>query len=199
MLTEGTSDVAILKKALALLEPHLADFFSFIEVGHPFSGTGNVFNFVKGLVGIGVHNNVLVLFDNDAEGCAAWDRCMELSLPDNVRILKLPDLPEFEHVLVDGPTGCHPADINGRAAAIECYLDIGSSPSFRWSNYNWKLGRYQGELISKDDYKRAFLDQTKLTPEYSYTKLREVLAMLKRQAVEMNEARLMKELDKDQS
>ena len=88
ILTEGTSDAEILKKALVLIDPHVADFFSFVEVGHPFSGTGQVVNFVKGLVSIGVHNNVLVLFDNDAEGCAAWQRCLEIGLPDNVRAVE---------------------------------------------------------------------------------------------------------------
>jgi hypothetical protein len=197
ILTEGTSDAAILKHALALLEPHIADFFSFVDVGHPFSGTGQVINFVKGLVAIGVHNNVLVVFDNDAEGRYAWGRCRQLPLPENVRVLRLPELPEFQQVLVDGPTGSNLADINGRAAAIECYLDIGPSPSFRWSNYNHHIEAYQGELLGKDNYKRAFLGQSGVLAGYAYDKLREVLAMLKRQAIEMNEARLMKVLDND--
>ena len=177
-----------------MLEPHIADFFTFVDVGNPFSGTGQVINFLKGLIAIGVHNNVLVVFDNDAEGCGAWLRCQQLSLPENVQVLKLPDLPEFRQVTVEGPTGSSPADINGRAAAIECYLDFGQSPRFRWSNYSQHIETYQGELISKDDYKRTFLNQRSALRSYSYAKLRKVLAMLKRQAIEMNEAGLMERL-----
>ena len=199
ILTEGTSDAEILKKALVLIDPHVADFFSFVEVGHPFSGTGQVVNFVKGLVSIGVHNNVLVLFDNDAEGCAAWQRCLEIGLPDNVRALKLPDLPEFREVEVNGPTGYSPADINGRAAAIECYLDLGEAPRFRWNNHNKQIDVYQGELIGKESYKKDFLAQSGLVPGYHYGKLRQLLSMLKQNAIAMNEAKQLKGLRRERS
>ena len=56
--------------------------------------------------------------------------------------------------------GSSPANINGRAAAIECYPDFGPSPRFRWSNDNHHIEAYQGELIDKDNYKRAFLYQS---------------------------------------
>lgn len=194
IITEGTSDAEILKKALALRMPHIADFFSFVEVGYPFSGTGGAVNFVKGLVSIGVHNNVLVLFDNDAEGCSAWQKCGAIKLPDNVIPLKLPDLPDFENVPVDGPTGSAFANINGRAAAIECYLDLGPSPEFYWKNFNDQIKAYQGELKAKDTYKRAFLDQRELDIHYDYQKLDAVLAVLRQTAIARNEARLIANL-----
>ena len=80
-------------------------------------------------------------------------------------------MPEFQQVVVDGPTGSSPANINGRAAAIECYLDFGPSPRFRWSNYNHHIEAYQGELIDKDNYKRAFLDQSGVLAGYAYDKI----------------------------
>ena len=45
IVTEGSSDAGILRHALKLLRPHLADFFDFVDMeeGYPFSGTGNVF------------------------------------------------------------------------------------------------------------------------------------------------------------
>src|SRR5215471_16030649 len=48
--TEGSSDVHILKHALALLRPGIVDFFRFIDVSasHPFSGTGNLVKFAEG-------------------------------------------------------------------------------------------------------------------------------------------------------
>lgn len=60
-----------------------------MEEGYPFSGTGNLFKFVQGLISIAVQNNVIVMFDNDAEGVASFNRCCKLNIPDNMRILKL--------------------------------------------------------------------------------------------------------------
>jgi hypothetical protein len=100
-----------------------------MEEGYPFSGTGNVFRFVQGLISIAVQNKILVLFDNDAEGLANYRRCSALNVPDNMRILSLPDLPAFKAFPTVGPDGEGVSDINGRAAAIECYLDLDSQPA----------------------------------------------------------------------
>ena len=50
IVTEGSSDAAIIKHAFELLKPHLADFFDFVDMneGYPFSGTGNLYNLQKG-------------------------------------------------------------------------------------------------------------------------------------------------------
>jgi len=90
--TEGSSDVHILKHALALLRPAIADFFRFIDVSesHPFPGTGNLVKFAEGLAKIDVQNQVLFLFDNDAEGLEAHERLSKLTLPKNMRGAMLP-------------------------------------------------------------------------------------------------------------
>ncbi len=81
LVTEGSSDAAILRHALKLLRPHIADFFEFVDMveGYPFAGTGNVFRFVQGLISIAVQNNILVLFDNDSEGLVNYRRCTKRS------------------------------------------------------------------------------------------------------------------------
>lgn len=38
--------------------------------------------------------------------------------------MRLPDLDEFRSMPARGPEGVSVCDINGRAAAIECYLDL---------------------------------------------------------------------------
>jgi len=126
IVTEGSSDAHIIRQAFRLLKPHVADFFDFVDMeeGYPFSGTGNIFRFVQGLIAISVLNNVLVVYDNDAEGIANFKRCRELNLPSNLQILKLPDLAYFERIQTIGPNGNHEANINGQAAAIECYLHL---------------------------------------------------------------------------
>jgi hypothetical protein len=122
--TEGSSDAHILKHAFSVLRPEVADFFRFIDVSerHPLPGTGNLVKFAEGLAKIDVHNQVVFLFDNDGEGYEAYERVQRLSLPANLRAIMLPELEEFRAFPARGPEGVNKADINRRAAAIECYL-----------------------------------------------------------------------------
>ena len=93
IVTEGSSDASIIRHALSLLKPHIADFFDFVDMkeGYPFTGTGNLYNFTKGLISISVQNDVVIIYDNDAEGVFSFNRTVKLNVPDNMRILKLPD------------------------------------------------------------------------------------------------------------
>lgn len=166
--TEGSSDAHILKHALALLRPQIADFFRFIDVSerHPFSGTGNLLKFAEGLAKIDVHNQIVFLFDNDAEGYEAVQKLSYFPLPANMRGLLLPELEEFRRFPARGPDGVNLADINRRAAAIECYLDLShagkSPPQVTWTNFKEALDTYQGALDGKEAHTKPFL---RLKPE----------------------------------
>ena len=76
IVTEGSSDAKIIQHAFKLLKPHIADFFDFVDMqeGYPFSGTGNLFRFLQGLISISIQNNVVVIYDNDSEGVANYKR-----------------------------------------------------------------------------------------------------------------------------
>lgn len=197
--TEGTSDTHILKRAIALLRPDIQDFFRFIEMEdrHPFSGTGNLAKFAEGLVKIDVHNRVVFLFDNDAEGHEAHRSLQRFAFPVNMRAMVLPDLEELRNFSARGPDGVSSADINGRAAAIECYLDLRlhdrKPPQVTWTNYKEKLDAYQGALNFKESYARAFYDATAesiTSNEYDVSKLRVVLDALQHQCTHMAEQML---------
>ncbi|RYD66911.1 MAG: hypothetical protein EOP84_30900 [Verrucomicrobiaceae bacterium] len=60
-----------------------------------------------------------------------------------------------------GPEGVQNSDINGRAAAIECYLDLNAPnrppAQATWSNYKKELNRWQGALDHKENYSDRFL------------------------------------------
>jgi len=163
--TEGSSDVHILRHAFANLRPGIADFFHFFDVSesHPFSGVGNMVRFSEGLAKIDVLNRVVFLLDNDAEGADGLRRILEKPLRPNMRAMTLPSLPQFERFATIGPEGLGEADINGRAAAIECYLDLRVAglpdPVVRWSGYKEMSGAYQGALERKERFARAFLDE----------------------------------------
>jgi hypothetical protein len=185
--TEGSSDVHILRHALALLRPGVEDFFRFIDVSesHPFSGTGNLVKFAEGLAKIDVQNQVVFLFDNDAEGLEAHQRLSRLTLPNNMRGTMMPELEVFRTFPAQGPEGLRTADINRRAAAIECYLDlnVGGHPSANvlWTNYKKTLGVYQGALEHKESYVKDFLKQTPETiadGSYDASKVEVVLDLL---------------------
>lgn len=164
--TEGSSDAHILRHGLKLLRPDIADFFRFIDVSerHPFPGTGNLLKFAEGLAKIDVQNQTVFVFDNDAEGAEAFSKLSALALPSNMRGMILPSLDVFRSFPTKGPQGDSEADINGRAAAIECYLDHRLKdyppPRVIWTNYKKEADTYQGALEYKEAYAKAFLNLT---------------------------------------
>jgi hypothetical protein len=113
--TEGSSDVYIVSHAFSVLRPEIADFFRFIDVseGHPFSGTGNLLKFAEGLVKIDVQNQIVFLFDNDAEGYDAYRRLQRLTLPTNMCSMMLPELDAFRAFPARGPEGVGSAESTG--------------------------------------------------------------------------------------
>lgn len=71
-----------------------------------------------------VHNQTIFLYDNDAEGHSTYQRTTSLNLPSNMRVAILPDQDSFKTFSTTGPSGLGADDINRRAAATECYLDL---------------------------------------------------------------------------
>lgn len=177
-VTEGSSDTHILKKAIQLLYSDISDFFTFIDMedNYPFTGDGNLYNFCKGLISIGIKKNVLVIFDNDVAGVAKYNQLSEMDVPSNMHIIKLPNHASFESYKTIGPQGESFENINGTAVAIECFLDhsvVDSTEScIRWTSYNKSLDAYQGELIDKDRYTRKFLKFNHNNDNYDYEKLK---------------------------
>lgn len=195
--TEGTSDARIIKRALGLLRPDIADFFRFIDVNerHHFWGTGALTKFAEGLVRIDVQNKVLFVLDNDAEGLEAHRRLVELNMPSNMRSMLLPELDCFRKFSTRGPEGLNIADINRRAAGIECYLDLKlpEQPPAQvvWSNYKPSLNTWHGALEHKDSYAKHFYrqDDTDLTSgKYDISKLQAILDILLREAIKLSDA-----------
>jgi hypothetical protein len=109
-------------------------------------------------------------------------------MPGNLGALVLPELDQFRSFPALGPEGMNPCDINGRAAAIECYLDLNLAayPPAKvvWTNYKRDIDSYHGALEHNDSYTKAFFDQT---PEalssgsYDVSKLRAVLDAIVRE------------------
>jgi hypothetical protein len=164
--TEGTSDARIIRRALDALRPDVTDFFNFVDVdvSHPFWGTGNLVKFAEGLLRIEVLNQVLFVFDNDAEGVDAFRKLKRLNPPSNMRAMLLPNLEELREFTTLGPEGVSTSDINGRAAAIECYLDLRLEQyppaQVTWSNFKKDIDAWHGVLDYKESYSKHFYDQS---------------------------------------
>src|SRR3546814_7822036 len=73
----------------------------------------------------------------------------------------LPDIEAVRDFPTKGPTGEQRSDINGRGAAIECYLDHRlhdyPPPRVVWTNYKRDADIYHGALEHKESYAKAFL------------------------------------------
>ena len=178
IVTEGSSDAFIIKRAIELIRPDIADFFTFVDMEehYPFSGTGNLYKFFQGLVSIRMLNKCLFIFDNDAEGIEKYEKAKIIDAPANLRVAKLPDLEEFSSFLTVGPNGEQKANVNGKAVAIECFLDLSyktkNIPIIRWSSYKSSLDVYQGALEEKEFYTKQFKKVTSLEDGYDFGKLK---------------------------
>jgi hypothetical protein len=177
IVTEGSSDSNILKTALPLVAPDVADFFNFVDMkdNYPFTGTGNLVNFCKGLAAINAQNKIVVILDNDTAGQEALQGLQNLKLPRNMRTVSLPYLQAFSRFPTLGPSGEAVEDVNGRAVAIECFLDLAFGPceprAIRWTGFKPRRQAYQGELIAKERYVTAFFENS-TTAGYDLSKLR---------------------------
>ncbi|ODN41434.1 HEPN/Toprim-associated domain-containing protein [Piscirickettsia litoralis] len=170
LLTEGKSDTKIIKHALENLYPEIYDFFNFIDldingINHPFFKASELAKLVKSLVTMDIQNKTVAIFDNDAEGNEQYETINTDKLPENIQIMLLPKLSEFNNFPTIGPDGESYGDINGKAVAIECFLDLdsGEEPKakVRWNSYKKKVGLYQGALDSKETYSNKFCKQTR--------------------------------------
>ncbi len=194
IVTEGSSDSKILKKAFTFLQPAVSDFFTFIDMkeGYPFTGSGQLSNFCQGMIKIGVQNRMIIVFDNDAEGVSKHKSLINLNSLSTLQIIRLPDLPQLCGLAAVGTSGVMDSDVNGRAASIEAYLDLTwrvDRPALvRWTNYMPQVDCYQGSLDSKEHYTRRFLELRSAEIGYDFTKIRQVLLVLLKAASAISRA-----------
>ena len=165
VLTEGAIDKQFLERSLALLYPHLKDYFHFLDFkGYRVEGgAGALANMVKAFAAAGIMNRVIALFDNDTAAEAALRPLSSISLPKNIVIRQYPDIPLAESYPTIGPNGVASMNVNGLAGSIELYLgadvlrdEAGNLTPIQWRGYERGLDRYQGEILSKSDIQARF-------------------------------------------
>ena len=105
-----------------------------------------------------------------------------MAKPVNMRAISLPALDALKSFPARGPEGLTTTDINERAAAIECYLDLNlpgrPEPVVVWSSFKKDIDRWHGALDYKESYTKHFLaqkDTALLDGSYQTSKLEAVL------------------------
>ena len=168
ILTEGSTDIEILRESLALLYPHLVDYYSFLDFKssrHQGSASSLVTT-VKAFAAAGISNRIIAIFDNDSAAFDARRSLTSINLPNNISVCNYPDLKQLEAYPTLGPNGHAPLNVNGLAASIELYLghDIlgnGKNYPVQWKGYIEALKKYQGEVMHKAQLLKLFRDKVK--------------------------------------
>lgn len=166
ILTEGSTDIEILRKALALLYPHLLGYYTFLDFAsaRPQGGAGSLVTTVKAFAAAGISNRIVAVFDNDTAAFDARRSLAAVQLPQNIAVCSYPDLSSLEAYPTLGPSGLALLNVNGLAASIELYLgkDIlanGEDFPVQWKGYVESLGKYQGEVMHKRCLQKRFREK----------------------------------------
>jgi hypothetical protein len=166
-LTEGRSDTRILSAALEAMVPHLADLFSFLDFEELKleGGAGALAKTVRAFVGARVSTRMVAIFDNDTAGAAALSNIANVQLPANIRTIILPPSSVGSNYPTTGPQGVSCMDVDALACSIEMYLgkaalrdEVGSLRPVRWTGWDAKMGRYQGEVEGKSQIQKSLLE-----------------------------------------
>ena len=164
ILAEGRSDIHVLKRSLSVLFPERQKYFSFFEHAELSvdGGTAYLVKFLKAFAAARVPLRLVAIFDNDTTGLQAHRQAQHIGFPENMILLRLPDVDIAREYPTIGPQGFHSVDVNGQAASIELYLGRkalttnGHLRRVRWTGYDKAADAYQGKVESKDDVERSF-------------------------------------------
>ncbi len=188
LLTEGITDSRILSTSLDAFYPEARDLYSFVDFEgfRVEGGASPLARLLRGLAGAGLTDLFIAIFDNDAAGHEGLSSLKRIALPSNIRAITLPDLEFARDYPTIGPTGKLNADINGAAVAIESFLGRdalirdGEPRPVRWSQWNNKAERYQGEIEGKQEVSQRYFAAIKKikNPEVLRQKFADMDALL---------------------
>jgi len=170
ILSEGSTDIRILKESLEILFPHVNDLYSFMDfhVSNAQGSAGTLINTLKSFIGAGIKNRIIALFDNDTAAKSALFGFKNVIMPLNVKIIQYPNLNFAKTYPTLGPSSINNLDINGLASSIELYLgkeiitnDKGRFIPIQWKGYDKLIKKYQGEILYKNKIQKQFINKVK--------------------------------------
>lgn len=170
VLTEGNYDAKVLSESMSILYPFMSKFYSFIDF-QSFKIDGGVSylaKYTKAFAAAGIKNKVISLFDNDTAGICEMTALETFRFPDNFKSVLLPYNDDANNWTTLGHTQIENIDINGLACSIELYLgrdvlvnDKGELFPIRWTGFNDRANKYQGEIQSKSCIHSRFDEKVK--------------------------------------
>lgn len=167
VMTEGKTDSKIISKSLEILYPHLRQYYYFMDfdISNAQGSTNFLTHYIKAFIGAGIESRIIALFDNDAAAKNEIINFQRICIPDNIRVLTLPDIELANNYPTIGPYGNQNASINGLACSIELFLgrniltkDNGELIPVIWKGYVDRINKYQGEIINKDAVQQKFFE-----------------------------------------
>lgn len=167
ILTEGKYDVYVISQAMDILYPYMSKHYSFIDfdMAHVGGSTNFLTHYLKAFIGAHIQNRIIALYDNDAAGLGEILLLKAIRIPQNVRILHLPDIELCEaYPAINSNTDKNEnmVNINGCACSIELFLgrdvlsEEGKLTPIIWKGYNEKTKIRQGAITHKGDLQKKF-------------------------------------------
>ncbi len=165
VLTEGSSDSRIIRKSMQVLRPHLVDYFGFMdfELSNAAGSANQLVSNIKAFIGAGIRYRVTAVFDNDTASEEAPRALSSCRIPENIKVVRLPDVEIARAYPTIGPQGRTSLDVNGLACSIEMYIcpDLlrdakGTLIPVQWRGFSEGLSKYQGEVLHKRELAAKF-------------------------------------------
>jgi hypothetical protein len=194
LLTEGSSDISIIKRSMQILYPSVFDYYSFMDfnTSNASGSASSLVSYVKAFIGSGLRNKIIAIFDNDTAAQEAMRILRKIDVPSNILICSYPNLETAKNYPTLGPYGVIPTDINGLACSIELYLGIdvlrdekGDLIPVQWKGYSQSLNKYQGEILNKELILQKYfklLDKIekegKIDTNHDWSGIRSILIMI---------------------
>lgn len=186
VLTEGKTDVEFIGASIKKLHPHLFPYFHFIDFDEykVESNASALVKLVTSFAAVNITHPIIVLFDNDTTGLMEMKRLMQVQMPSNIKVLKLPDLKLAKSYPTVGPTGLKRMNINGLACGIEMYLgldiliDSGDYIPVQWKAFNEKENKYQGEISDKKLVQEKFRKKLKSNDPSNFEEMELILTSI---------------------
>lgn len=170
VITEGSSDVAILQKGLEFLYPDKKEFFAFFDYKKENlpGSTSEIIKIVKTFITANIGNRIFVLFDNDDAGIKEFNTFKSLSLPNNVQGSCYPDLDlanSYPVIGLDGVVSMQ--NINSKGVSIELFLgaECLSDDAGNLIPAKMRVRSQQITIECKEQIKKKFYKKYKETPE----------------------------------
>lgn len=170
IMTEGKFDAFVLQQSLQLLYPDMVQYFSFLDFdeSRTAGGAGRLTSYVKALIGAGITDRIVAIYDNDSAALDAMKQLENLSeIPENIQYMAYPHYDFLTNYPTIGPTGKQFVDINRLAGSIELYLgkdvlemESGYVP-VQWTGYIQSVRQYQGEILEKNSIQKRFEEKLK--------------------------------------